>query len=604
MLKSHGCGVLRRGHAGARVTLAGWVHRRRDHGRLIFLDLRDRDGIVQVVVRPLEDEDSAYTAASGVRSEYVLRVTGEVVLRSADTVNADLATGEVEVIAERVEVLNAAKTPPFAVNEETVDVDELVRMRYRYIDIRRPQMLAALELRHRLNQQIRGFMTERGFLEVETPLMVAATPEGARDYVVPSRLQPGAFYALPQAPQQLKQLLMVAGVERYFQIARCFRDEDLRADRQPEFTQLDLEWSFAEEEDILALLEELFATVTAALRPDLTVPRPFPRLTWHEAMERFGSDKPDLRYGLELSDCSDIAARSSFGVFSRAVADGGRVRGITMPGGAALSRREVDGFTDLARTLGAPGLVSMQFAADPAEASEDQIRSPVLRHLGVEDARAIGGRCGAAAGDLVLLAAGGAGMAATVLDGIRRELARRLALADPTVLQYGFITDFPLVEWDAEGRRWNALHHPFTAPQAQDMPLLGTEPGRVRARAYDTIANGFELGSGSIRIHEREIQEQVFELLGIGRAEARERFGHLLEAFEYGAPPHGGFAFGIDRAAMLLAGRENIREVIAFPKTQSAADPLTGAPQPLSAEQLAELHLSVSTSVSAAIGDG
>ncbi len=593
MLKSHGCGVLRPEHVGQRVTLAGWVHRRRDHGRLIFLDLRDRDGIVQVVVRPREDEDSAYAVAIEARNEYVLRVTGEVVRRSEGTINPDLPTGEVELIAERVEVLNAAKTPPFAVNEDTLDVDELVRMRYRYIDIRRPQMLAALELRAGLNQEIRNFMTAQGFLEVETPILVSATPEGARDYVVPSRLQPGAFYALPQAPQQYKQLLMVAGVERYYQIARCFRDEDLRADRQPEFTQLDLEWSFAEEEDILALLEDLFVTVTEALRPDLTVPTPFPRLTWQESMERYGSDKPDLRYGLELSDCSDIAAGSGFGVFSGAVANGGRVRGIVMPGGASLSRREVDAFTGLARTLGAPGLVSMQFSAAPAEATEDEIRSPVLRHVGLEDARAIGTRCGAGAGDLVLLAAGEPGMVATVLDGLRRELARRLELVAPTVLQFGFITDFPLVEPDSGGAGWTALHHPFTAPQAEDLASLESEPGKVRARAYDTIANGFELGSGSIRIHEREMQEQVFELLGIGRDEARQRFGHMLEAFQYGAPPHGGFAFGIDRVAMLLAGQENIREVTAFPKTQSAADPLTGAPQALTGEQLAELHLTV-----------
>ena len=387
MLKSHGCGVLRQEHVGQRVTLAGWVHRRRDHGRLIFLDLRDRDGIVQVVVRPREDEDSAYAVANEVRNEYVLRVTGEVVPRSEGTVNPDLPTGEVELIAERVEVLNTAKTPPFAVNEDTIGVDELVRMRYRYIDIRRPQMLSALELRAGLNQEIRNFMTGRGFLEVETPILVAATPEGARDYVVPSRLQPGAFYALPQAPQQYKQLLMVAGVERYYQIARCFRDEDLRADRQPEFTQLDLEWSFSEEEDILALLEDLFVTVTTALRPDLSVPTPFPRLTWQESIERYGSDKPDLRYGLELSDCSAIAAQSGFSVFSGAVANGGRVRGIVMPGGASLSRREVNAFTDLARTLGAPGLVSMQFSAAPAEATEDEIRSPVLRHVGLEDAQ-------------------------------------------------------------------------------------------------------------------------------------------------------------------------------------------------------------------------
>ena len=592
MLKTHGCGTLRAAHAGESVVLAGWVHRRRDHGQLVFIDLRDRDGIVQVVVRP-DDYPEAHAIANDVRGEYVLRVAGEVVNRSEATRNPNLDTGDIEVVATSVEVLNPAKTPPFSISEED-DVNELVRLQYRYIDLRRPAMIAALELRHRLNQYIRDFMTEQGFLEVETPILVAATPEGARDYVVPSRLTPGAFYALPQAPQQFKQLLMVAGVERYFQIARCFRDEDLRADRQPEFVQLDLEWSFCEEEDILGLLEELFAGLAAALRPDLTVPRPFPRLTWHEAMERYGSDKPDLRYGLELSDCSDIAETSGFGVFSSTIANGGRVRGIVMPGGASLSRREVDGFTALAKTMGAPGLVSLQFSADPAEATEDEVRSPVLRHLGIEDARRIGERCGASAGDLVLLAAGDSGMVSTVLDGIRRELARRLDLADDSILNFGFVTDFPLVEWDEEGQRWDALHHPFTAPQSEDIDMLDSDPATVRARAYDTICNGFELGSGSIRIHERDLQMTVFELLGVGSEEAQQRFGHMLNAFEYGAPPHGGFAFGIDRVAMLLAGTENIREVIAFPKTMSASDPMTGAPMPIALEQLDELHLQVS----------
>ncbi len=592
MLKTHGCGTLRAAHAGETVTLAGWVHRRRDHGQLIFIDLRDRDGLVQVVVRP-DDHPAAYAAANEARGEYVLRVEGQVVERSEATRNPNLSTGDIEVVAASVEVLNAARTPPFSVNEDD-DVNELVRMQYRYIDLRRPSMMEALELRHQLNQFIRGYMSGRGFLEVETPILVAATPEGARDYVVPSRLTPGAFYALPQAPQQFKQLLMVAGVERYFQIARCFRDEDLRADRQPEFVQLDLEWSFCEEQDILDLLEELFVGAAAALRPDLTVPRPFPRLSWHEAMERYGSDKPDLRYGLELSDCSDIAETSGFGVFASTVAAGGRVRGIVMPGGASLSRREVDEFTNLAKTMGAPGLVSLQFSADPADAAEDDVRSPVLRHLGIADARRIGSRCGAAAGDLVLLAAGEAGMVSTVLDGIRRELARRLDLIDDSVLQFGFITDFPLVEWDAAAQRWDALHHPFTAPQRGDLDLLDSDPASVRARAYDAICNGFELGSGSIRIHERDLQMRVFELLGVGADEAQQRFGHMLNAFEYGAPPHGGFAFGIDRVAMLLAGTENIREVIAFPKTMSASDPMTGAPMPITAEQLEELHLQIS----------
>ena len=550
---------------------------------------------MQVVIRP-DDNPDAYEIANTVRGEFVLRIEGNVIERSEATRNPNIPTGDIEVVATTVEILNAAKTPPFAIAEDE-DVNELVRMQYRYIDLRRPSMIAALELRHRLNQFIRDFMTEEGFLEVETPILVAATPEGARDYVVPSRLSPGAFYALPQAPQQFKQLLMVAGVERYFQIARCFRDEDLRADRQPEFVQLDLEWSFCEEEDILGLLEELFAGLAAALRPDLTVPRPFPRLTWHEAMERYGSDKPDLRYGLELSDCSDIAASSGFGVFSSTIANGGRVRGIVMPGGASLSRREVEAFTNLAKTMGAPGLVSLQFNADPASATEDDVRSPVLRHLGIEDARKIGERCGASSGDLVLLAAGKSGMVFTVLDGIRRELARQLGLVDDSLLNFGFVTDFPLLDWDEDGQRWNALHHPFTAPQSEDAHRLESEPGRVRARAYDTICNGFELGSGSIRIHERDLQMQIFELLGVGAEEAQQRFGHMLNAFEYGAPPHGGFAFGIDRVAMLLAGTENIREVIAFPKTMSASDPMTGAPMSITDEQLDELHLQVTQAV-------
>ena len=602
VLKSHGCGTLRKSDVGTRVALGGWVDRRRDHGNLTFLDLRDRDGIVQVVVRP-DAGGEAHDATRGVRGEYVLLVEGEVAARSEAAVNPNLATGEIEVVADRVEILNPAKTPPFAVNDDEAEVEERVRMQYRYIDLRRPAMQAALELRHRLNQSIRDFMTARGFLEIETPMLVAATPEGARDYVVPSRLNPGSFYALPQAPQQFKQLLMVAGIERYFQIARCFRDEDLRADRQPEFTQLDLEWSFSEEADILSLLEELFVEVSTSLRPDLSIPRPFPRLTWAEAIERYGSDKPDLRYGLELSDCSDIAARSEFGVFRGAVADGGSVRGVVMPGGASLSRKEVDAFTALARTFGAPGLVPFQFSAPPADAGEDDVRSPVLRHIGLEAAREIGVRCGAGAGDLALLAAGPSGMVSTVLDGIRREIAERLDLADPSVLKYAFVTDFPLVEWDEEAARWDALHHPFTAPRPEDMPLLASDPGRVLARAYDAICNGYELGSGSIRIHDRAVQQQVFSLLGIGPEDAQERFGHMLDAFEYGAPPHGGFAFGIDRVAMLLAGRPNIREVLAFPKTMSAADLMMGAPRPITREQLVELSLEVAGTAADAPGD-
>jgi aspartyl-tRNA synthetase len=597
VLKSHNCGDLRLdlagadGQPGTAVELAGWVHRRRDHGGLIFIDLRDRSGIVQVVFRSDTTPD-AYDIASTVRGEFVLHITGNVVARSAESVNPNLDTGEIEVVAAAVEVLNPAKTPPFAVNEES-DVDENVRLQYRYVDLRRPEMQKALRLRHDMNAYIRNFMAARDFIEVETPIMVAATPEGARDYLVPSRLHPGSFYALPQSPQQLKQMLMVAGLERYYQIARCMRDEDLRADRQPEFTQLDFEMSFCDEEDVLALLEELFTNLVAELRPDLSIVSPFPRLTYAESMERFGTDKPDLRYGLELVDCSDLVRESEFAVFRNAVEAGGRVRAIVMPGGASLSRKQVDEFTALAKTMGAKGLVSLQFSAAPDIAGEDDIRSPVLRHLGVETANAIGARCGATAGDLVLLAADADTIVNTVLDGIRRDIAGRLKLADPSVLHFAFVTEFPLVEpTDVEGQ-WTALHHPFTSPFMEDLPLMESDPGAVRSRAYDTVANGFELGSGSIRIHQRALQEKLFQLLGIGPDEAQARFGHLLNAFEYGAPPHGGFAVGLDRVAMLLADRDNIREVIAFPKTQSATDPLTGAPTPVPTAQLTDLGLAL-----------
>ncbi|PZC49939.1 MAG: aspartyl-tRNA synthetase [Chloroflexi bacterium] len=590
VLKTHNCGDLRAQHVGQEVTLAGWVHRRRDHGGVTFIDLRDRAGLVQVVLRPDAAADASLEAVAGVRSEYVLRITGAVVERSDEAKNPNLASGDVELQATTLEVLNEAKTPPFAISDD-IDVDETLRLEYRYIDLRRPAMVRAIEMRHGVNQYIRNFMTERAFSEVETPIMVAATPEGARDYLVPSRLHHGSFYALPQSPQQLKQLLMVGGLERYFQIARCFRDEDLRADRQPEFTQLDLEVSFVEEEDILSLLEEMFIGLTRSLRMDLNVPTPFPRFTYADIMERFGSDKPDLRYGLELSDCSDLVRDSEFGVFRGAIESGGRVRAIVMPGGAELSRKRVEEFTALAKTMGAKGLVSIQFTAPPADATEDDVRSPVLRHLGLETVQAIGTRCDAKSGDLVLLAADVDGVVNTVLDGLRREIASRLDLASPDILQYAWVTDFPMFERDEQGGRWNAQHHPFTAPLRADESLLDSDPARIRARAYDCIANGYELGSGSIRIHQRALQSRIFHLLGIGAEEQEARFGHMLRAFEYGAPPHGGFAVGLDRVVMLLMGVENIREVIAFPKTQSATDPLTGAPSTVASDQLDELGI-------------
>ena len=591
MLKSHYGGDLRAEHAGIDVTLAGWVHRRRDHGGLIFIDLRDSRGLVQVVVHPDRAPD-AHAAAAAARSEYVLGVRGSVVRRSVETINPNLATGEVEVEAQEIEVLNAAETPPFAVNEPT-DVDEVRRLEYRFLDLRRAEMHRNLILRHEMNQYVRRFMTAHDFMEVETPALVVPTPEGARDYLVPSRLHPGSFYALPQSPQQFKQLLMVAGVERYFQIVRCFRDEDLRADRQPEFTQLDVEMAFCEEEDILALMEELFTGLVRELRPDLNIVSPFPRLTYAAALERFGTDKPDLRYGLELFDCTPLVAASAFAVFRNAVEAGGRVRGLVVPGGAGLTRKQIDAYTELARTYGAKGLVSIQFKAEPSVARADEMRSPALKHLGEETARRIGARAGAEAGDLVLLAADAEKVVNTALDGLRRAIADRLDLADPQTLHFAFITDFPLLAWDAQEERWDTLHHPFTAPRDEDLAKLETDPGSVRARAYDIVANGLELASGSIRIHQREVQERVFTCLGIAPDEAQRRFGHILKAFDHGAPPHGGIAPGLDRIAMLLAGAPNIREVIAFPKTQAAVDPMTGAPAAVTEPQIAELGLAL-----------
>ena len=602
MLKSHFCGELRKEHIGQQITLAGWVHRRRDHGGLVFLDLRDSQGLVQVVIHPEEPE--AHTVAGDVRNEFVLLVRGEVVARQPGTENERLPTGEIEVRARELEVLNASRTPPFPVNEET-EVEELLRLRYRYIDLRRERMQRNFWLRHRTIAFIRRFLGERGFIEIETPILTNSTPEGARDYLVPSRLQPGSFYALPQSPQQYKQLLMVAGFERYFQIARCFRDEDLRADRQPEFTQLDLEMSFASEEDILSLFEEMFTGLARAVRPDLKLVTPFPRLTFEESMRRFGTDKPDLRYGMELFDLSELAASSEFGVFSNAVGSGGSVEGICVPSGAELSRKEIDKLTTFVQGYGAKGLVSIALLGegDIGSLTAEDVRSPVAKYLSPELLRGAAKLAGAQRGDLLLLVAGGGGMrklepgsvqrVKPSLDGLRREVAARLKLADPETLHYAYITEFPLVEWNDEDDRWEAAHHLFTAPMEEDLHLFESDPARIRSRAYDLVCNGYELSSGSVRIHQRELQERVFRLLGISEEDVRARFGHMLEAFEYGAPPHAGFAPGIDRIVAQLAGEDDIREVFAFPKTKNASDPMTGAPSPVTDEQLRTLHISV-----------
>jgi aspartyl-tRNA synthetase len=593
MLKSHACGELGTEHIGREVVLAGWVHRRRDHGGLIFIDLRDHDGIVQVVFHPQEGPE-AFRVADAARSEYVLQVRGTVARRPVGTENPNLPTGEVEVRATGARVLNAARTPPFYVDDDS-DVEELLRLKYRYLDLRRPRMHRNIVVRHRLAKAIRDFLTERGFLEIETPILTVPTPEGARDFLVPSRIHAGRFYALPQSPQQYKQILMVAGFERYFQIARCFRDEDLRADRQPEFTQLDLEWSFAEEDDILSLIEELMVSLARCFRPDVKFPSPFPRLTYEESMERYGTDKPDLRYGLELHTFSDILAGTQFGVFRQVLAEGGEVRGLCLPGGAEASRRQIDEMTEVVKHLGAKGLVSFALMGEGGldSLAEDDVRSPVARYFSVEEVRHMALRAGARRGDLLLLVADRPKVANRALDGLRRYLARRLGLADPKTFSFCFVVDFPLLEWDEEDGRWYSVNHPFTAPKAEDLPLLDSDPGRVRARAYDLVCNGWELGGGSIRIHDRELQERVFRLLGLGPEEARASFGHMLEAFEFGAPPHGGIALGFDRVVALFCDEDDIREVMAFPKTKSATEPMTGAPGPVTDEQLRELHLRI-----------
>lgn len=586
MLKTHSCGELRAQHAGQQVTLAGWVNRRRDHGGLVFLDLRDRSGIVQVVTNP-DVATEAHAVAQEVRNEYVLQVRGLVRVRPEDLANPDLDTGEIEVVAQAVEILNPSKTPPFYVYGDG-PVDEALRLQYRYLDLRRQRMQRNLLFRHQVVKYIRDFLDQRGFVEVETPILFKSTPEGARDYLVPSRLYPGHFYALPQSPQQLKQLLMVAGYEKYFQIARCFRDEDQRGDRQPEFTQLDLEMSFVEREDVMALTEELMIGVVEECSDCQLFAEPFPRFTYEEAVNRFGTDRPDIRFGMELVDISDIVADSDFRIFSSAVTQGGQVKGIRAPGCGAYSRRQIDDLEQLAQEEGAKGLAWL--------ALDDRgVRSSFAKFLGDGEANAILKRTEAESGDLLLFVAGESDVVNPALGELRLELSERLGLRDHTdkTMAFCWVIDFPLFEWDEEGQRWDPSHHLFTSPMPQDLALLESNPAAARGQQYDLVCNGEELAGGSIRIHRREVQERIFDLIGLGAEDAQRRFGHMLEAFEYGTPPHGGIAPGIDRLVMLLAGEPNIREVIAFPKTQQARDLMAGAPSPVSEEQLDELHLRI-----------
>ncbi len=594
MLKDIPCGEVTEGHVGSIVTLAGWVHRRRLHGGLVFIDLRDRSGIVQLVFNP-EISPAAHQVAEQVRSEWVIQVKGLVRRRPEGSANPALSTGAIEVAANEAVVLNQSLTPPFYINEEA-EVDESLRLKYRYLDLRRATMLANIELRHKVVKYIRDFLDERGFLEIETPILIKSTPEGARDYLVPSRLQAGEFYALPQSPQQLKQLLMVAGMERYFQIARCFRDEDLRADRQPEFTQLDLEMSFVDEHDVLSLTEELYLTMMAALVPDRNVPSPMPRLTYDEAMARYASDKPDLRFGLEMSDVSELAAQTDFNVFRSVLQSGGIVKGFAVPRGGSYSNSALRELEEFVKERGARGLAHVRLGKDHSleELAESDVRMASGLNMHPQWAAQLARQMGAEPGDLMLLMAGAPYAIHPALGALREEMGHRLGLADPNTLAFAFVVDFPLFEWDAEEKRWNSSHHPFTAPKDDQSHLLdGPDLGDIKSKAYDLVCNGSELASGSIRIHSRELQQKVLGLLGYADNEIEERFGHLLEAFEYGAPPHGGIAPGIDRLVAILANAASIRDVIAFPKTQRGADLLFGSPSPVSEAQLRELHLRV-----------